>query len=296
MKRQYTSLSPLFLLVMILASPLLTSCQMEDKIVSELGKPKYVIEDSDDPIDHLIYEIYKETGTQIIYNFDPEDAQWNLGTSALLAPAYKPIDISIPEKKEALAKSLQLLKSGFLDKYPVEFQKKYMPLRVFMCDSIGARRQFLVDQGRDHIAMNVYTPDDKKMTEEQYIKAIKPELHGITWRHIFTYRIGIPEHFMSFSGEWYGKNLPYERKDPDYDIRMDGFWSYDELNSFKFYHAIKAEEDIADYVVRMTTVSEAENMEAMKGFDIMISKYKVLREFIKQQTGLDLQQIGNNAK
>ncbi len=290
-----------FIYSIVLCIPLiclgLISCNKERPIKANCSKAKYIIKDSSDPIDHLIYDIYKTSGIEIIYNFKPEDAKWNLGnnnpTSSFTSADYIPIDINNSEKKEYLLKNLEMLRDKFLNLYPISFKSKYFPLRIFICDSIGNKRKQLdVGRGRDHIAVNIRGNDDK-LNEADYTSKIIPQLHAVTWRYIFSYVIEVPDNFKAFSAELYDKNI--EGSDnPKYNIKSDGFWTYNELLSFKFKKANTLEKYVEDYIIQMTSRSEQKNMELMKGYDIMINKYNILRNFIKAKIGFDIQEIGNN--
>ena len=276
----------------------MASCSHEPQVTSELGKPLYEIKDSDDPLDHLIYTIHQETGIQIIYDFDPLSAQWNLGqSSGLLNSAryvpYSPDDIG---SRKSILGTVQKLNDEFLSLYPKEFKQSYFPLRIFVCDSIiSKKKEVPVFSGRDHLAINVPPSDLAAEKVPDYYSTLWQGSHQKLWNYIFTYRLTPPANFLSYSGDKYNENLG-EVKDPNYDIRMDGFWTYNKLLTFKFYKAIDMATDISDYMLKMVTYPREEVFEQMGGYDIMASKYLILHSFILEETGLDLQQIGNRNK
>ncbi len=284
----------------------LSGCYHEAPIYSELGHPKYEIQDGTDYVTHTIYQIKQETGIQVIYDFTPGDALWDLGTPMTKGfgkKIYIPIDKNDPTDMAMLEPNLKYIKENFLDAYDTEFKKKYFPVRIFLADSL--KRNKSVEDfayiARDHIAINLYKENEsmrrptgipRVTTKEEYFTQLAPQLHSSLWQFVFTHRLAYPNSFHAFSSEYYTHNLG-ERKDPRYDIRMAGFWTYDEANSFKYYKAIDAATDIADYIYRMTSMSEDEIVQAAGGYQIMIDKYNALRQAIKDLTGIDLQEIGN---
>lgn len=291
--------------LLLLASLLLASCYHEAPVHSELGQPKYEIKDGPDYVSSTIYRIKEETGTQVVYDFKGGDAAWNLG-SLLSNKIYIPIDTDDPTDVAMVEPNLRYLEEQVLSKYSADFQKKYFPVRIFLADSLkrNKRVEAFVFTARDHVAINMYKEGDKMTrgsglspvnTKEDYLAQFAPQVHSGLWEFIFTYRIDPPNSFYAYSAEVYKKNFG-DKTDKTFDIRQAGFWTYDEFNSFgKNYRAVDASTDISDYIFRMTSLSEAEITEAMGGYQMMLDKYHTLRSFIKELTGMDLQEIGNSA-
>ena len=290
------------------------ACHREAPVVSELGKPQYEIKDGSDYVSHTIYDIYKRTGLEIIYNFDPKHARWNLGSPQVTGPRYTAIDPSSPEDMKMVEDNLRYFAEEFLPGYSDDFIKQYFPLRCFMADTISKYKrgsnEIFATSLRDHIAFNMYregevitgTPQYK--TREEIRTEMTPRLHSTLWAFIFAHRISAPTAFKALSQDFYNQNIGKKMKvdnKEDLDHKRDvlmghGFWDYDEFNSFAYYRSYKDPSlDIADYIYRMTTMSEAEIQEAMGDYTIMHEKYDALRSFIKDKTGMDLQTIGNAA-
>lgn len=304
----------LSLTILSLALTLMTSsCHREKPVYSELGKPKYEIKDGKDYISHTIYDIYKKCGVQIIYRFDPEDALWDLGrfTTTLQKPRYTVIDPEQEEDRQMLERSIRHLQEHFFSAYDDNFKSRYFPLRIFLADTIGtyknSNNRFATGY-RDHMAINLYRDGEvlkykqnngrntSYKTLQEYRQALIPSLHSQLWEFVFQYRIAPPERFLFYSQDMYGENIG-RKDDPNYDIRMSGFWDYDEFNSgAKWYRAYKSPSlDIADYIYRMTSMSEKQIKEAMGAYQIMHDKYDALREHIQSLTGFDIQTIGDRA-
>lgn len=287
-----------------------TGCYREKPITAEMGAPEYVIEDGNDYITKTIYGIYKDSGVKVIYAFNPKTAIWDMGAfmgaNYIYIPFFERKEHSLSDNRKVIEENLHYLDTYFFGKYDTQFRKKYFPVHVFLADSVRNRLgkdEVFAGFGRDNLGLNLYrdgevmkgstvrgTPTYK--TKEEYLRDFAPRVHFALWQFIFKYRLSPPELFYSYSRDLYGQNLG-KVTDKSYSIRQDGFWSYDEFNSFAYYHAWDAEHDIADYVLRMVMYTEAENLKEMEGYQIMIDKYNALRQEVKKATGIDLQAIGN---
>lgn len=297
------------------------ACHREAPVVSELGKPQYEIKDGSDYVSHTIYDIYKRTGLEIVYNFDPKHARWNLGSTQVRGPRYTAIDPASTEDMKMVEDNLRFFTEEFLPGYSDDFIKQYFPLRCFMADTLNVykgKNDVFATSLRDHIAFNMYREGEviiiKKESQELKYKTrdeiraeMIPRLHSTLWTFIFAHRISAPSTFTAYSQDYYGQVIGKRQKvgkKEDLDHRRDvlmshGFWDYDESKSgwasYRAYDSKSTSLDIADYIYRMTTMPEAEIQEAMGDYTIMHEKYDALRSFIKEKTGMDLQTIGNAA-
>lgn len=295
---------------------LLTACHREAPIVSELGTPRYEIKDGAGYVDHTIYDIYKRTGLQVVYHFDPGFATWNLGGNRTNALRYTTVDPAKPEDMQMVEENLRFMEQNFLSRYSDDFIRKYFPVHFYMADTISRFKkgnEILTTSLQDHLAMNMYREGEvvkqgstKYSTREEVLREMAPQLHATLWGFVFAYRVSTPETFATYSADFYGKNIGPVKKLPgtneeDLDnrnqiLRSHGFWSYDDYNTFAQYRALKDPSlDVADYIYRMATMSETEIYEAMAGYDIMKEKYEALRKFIQERTGMDPQSIGDAA-
>lgn len=286
---------------------LLTSCYREKPIQAELGKPRYQITDSSDPVDHLIYQVYAQSGIQLVYDFNTKNVNWNLGTLRSKG-RYTILPKGEAKSKEILAQNLKPIVEEFIGKYPIEFQKKYMPLRIFLCDSIlgvtARDKEELVWMGRDHLSINLYSegetnygtkPRSKFPDFATFSKESVTKMHTGLFSYLAKYRVAWPESFTNFSSDLYGKNIIKKADAPNFDPRTYGFWDYDKslYAPRAYYRAIKLEEDIAQFVERFVSYTEEENKAALEGFPELTAKFNILREHIRTHFGLDLQEIGN---
>lgn len=282
---------------------LLSGCYGEKPIQSEIGKPRYQV---DANITEIL-ELYNNSGIQMIYDFNGATAKWNLGSTSTKG-IYIPINKEDPDAMATLKANLPYILDEFVNLYPKEFQRKYMPLRIFLCDSIRGVRGKNIEEfayyGIDHIAINLYKKGDKVNGPDKraktftdidaYYDAAFLSLHTTLFEQLSKYKAEWPQAFLSINEGMYNVNLVKRVDEPNFDPRKYGFWTYDEESmALKFYHSINKDKDIADFIERFITKSESENLSDMEGFPLLRQKYDVLRAFIKDNFGLDMQEIGN---
>ncbi|MDD7557873.1 MAG: putative zinc-binding metallopeptidase [Porphyromonas somerae] len=300
MKSIYRHIAILSIVAFVLMQ---SSCYREKPIQSEIGKPRYQV-DANIP---EILDLYNTSGVQMIYDFDGAIAKWNLGKLSSKG-LYIPINKEDPEAMASLKANLSYILDEFVNLYPKEFQKKYMPLRIFLCDSIKGVRFKNIEEfayyGIDHIAINLYKkgdkvngPDGRAMTFndiDAYYDAAFLSLHTTLFQQLSVYKAEWSHAFLSINEGMYNVNLVKREDEPDFDPRKYGFWTYDEdYAGWAWYHTVTVEKDISDFIERFITKSESENLSDMESFPLLRQKYDILRAFIKDNFGVDMQEIGN---
>jgi hypothetical protein len=295
---------------LLIAALILTSCYREEEIQAELGLPRYTIEDSDDPLDHAIYEMYRTTGMYILYNYELNDYLWDLGS------LYNSSNRLIMQTdRTVLLDGLHYLDAVLFDIYPVDFQKKYFPLKIFLADTINmdgssTQKDLLCGSGREYLAVGKIRADGIPTTDAELLVATG-RLSAYLWAYIIKNgTLVIPPAFAEISRAFYGKNykavkaeqqgttagnIPY----PTLDQLMDeGFWAVDPNNTLNFpvggnYAMMPPYEgDIFQFVEAIVTHTEAEMIALMDGHEKLKAKYDILVQAIKEQCDIDLQAIG----
>ena len=288
----------IFTLILLVTT--ISSCYKEKPLASELGKPKYIIEDSEDPARHYVYNLWKDTGTFILEKYDSLDYKWNVSSLS------NNIITLIPEEEinEVYSPSIDFLRATLLDYYNVEFIKKYFPTRIFLAQKIDDDRYDMdiwndqtCQHGRAYLALGRLRKDAFPKTAEETLY-VKGKINAMLWadfiveNHIFT----IPEVFFTPCEDYYGKSMSADkehRDDPEY-IKKMGFWQYDEKNISNQWILPTRSEDIADFIEMIVTHSEEQMKEILKGYETLTVKYNIILSSIKEGTGVDLQAIGDH--
>lgn len=277
-----------YLPILILLTSLI-ACEKEAPIKAELGKPRFEIKDSNDPIDHRIYDLYQRTGVQIVYKFDTRDYSWNLG-----AYPQKVLFDSLAHTKsrEDLAAGLDYLNEALLDHYSDTFKTKYFPLRLFLADSIvKINKNEILEAvvGRDHLLIGNIRAQAIRSDNAETKAAKRGTLNGLLWRFIHDNGlIELPEEFFTPSKEFYSVFLKEDIKKTD--PREYGFLAFGENNT------PSPEEDVQAFVHFITGLNRDAREAQLGNYNLLRSKYQVLTSFIKKTYHVDLEKIGDTTQ
>ncbi len=276
-----------YILSTLLAALCLSSCYKEAPVTAEKDAPKYTLEDSSDPARHFIYEYYNNTGVFILDQYEDVDYMWNI--SSMSSYRLKRIE------PEILEDAVGYLDDVLLSCYPDEFARKYLPMQIFLADSVQHKdytTDAFVDMpcicGRGYVAIGQLRKDNFPMDAGQKL-ANTGKIHGRIWGNFICQNglVTLPDGFFSPSENYYTQRVS------NMDIKSIGLWDYDELN-YLSNMAPDRYGDIADFVEMITTHSEEEMKEAMKGYENLQIKYSILLSTVREQCGVDLQAIGND--
>lgn len=275
---------------------LLAACNLTSNqpcLDAELGKPRFDIKDSDDPVDHKIYEIMRNTGIQVVYEYLERDYLWNLGAAA--SPRFDTL-IKVKERPD-LAATLDYLDKALLSHYPESFLRKYVPVYIFVADSVyntSRKRLFPAYLGRNYLAVGDCDAERLATFTPAQLKERRGILNGLVWEFITSHAlVEMPDEFFKPSEEYYEMRVK-QSDDKEFDARKYGFWTTD-LTAMKYTDDMGPDRatDVNHFVKAITSMSQTEIEQAMTGFPLMQAKYNVLTGFVRNELGIDLQAIGN---
>lgn len=274
------------------------SCYKEDALTADLDKPKFKLEDSENPSRHYVYDLWQQTGTYVLEQYDTVDYKWNI--SHLSSKVFTLIKKENVDEVYPLA--INYLKEVLFDNYDISFIKKYFPPRLFLAAKIDdagvanpAYNDMIAHYGRSYLAIGKLEKEDFPKTDEVKFNSIGM-VNATLWAYfIFQNRLlTLPEAFYVPCEEYYGQSMAgSEHKEDINTIRKMGFWNYNEMELGNDYMLPDKAGDIADFVELIITHSQSEMFEMMKGFDVLKMKYNILLQTIEEATGVNLQDIGN---
>lgn len=284
------------LLFLLPLTGMLSSCYSHEVLSVEKGEPKFKIEDGTDPLTHEIYEVYKNTGVQILYQYQPNDYKWNLGLAQSLADFDT---VMLPKGKDVLNLGMKYLNATLLRHYSDDFKRRFFPLRIFLADSIyhKARKKLVkVAMGRDHILVGNINKDFLEGISPKTLKESQGVLNATLLSRSFLEKEGVefPPAFGTLSQDYYNQFLnkePLKSMDP----REMGFWEKIQNTTDIYPRAPKDEkEDVYFFILKMASVDQTTLEKEMKGFPILIEKYNILRKYLIEVHKIDPQEIGNS--
>lgn len=272
----------------------LSSCYKDDEGTPADVEPKYVIEDSSDPLDHARYAIFQNTGIYVLYQYDSLDYGWDV-SSISKNRLVKTTDRTV------LADGMEYMNLVLMDYYTDEFKRHYFPFRILLAQEVNNEREntLLTDRfaasGRSYLAIGRLAEGKTPATADD-MNLAKGVIHGELWGNII-YANGlvmIPAGFFSPSEEYYEQDLSGEsNKDDPATLLAMGFWSYDEHNVLSAYCTPDYKADVNDFVEMVTSHTAAEMSALMGSYAILKQKYNILVTAVREATGVDLQEIGN---
>jgi len=281
------------------------ACSDEDDIHVNVEDSWYNLEDDpSDPVQHYIYQFYKDYQTIIIKDPEVEDYRYNFKRK-------NNIKVVAPVQEAALlTKGLDMVKDIFIEVYPESFKKKYFPYSIIMADSIlflgmedqipsyhsYASSNFVAIAGI-RSEMNEYTDRD--------IREIRGEVNAKFWndylsaiKNVFT----VPNEFYEVSEEFYGEtDWGWDIETPDdIDWHEMGFISYDPGNTSYdddpdwggwWIQAPNKSIDIMQWLefIFSTTIQEREML--LETYPLMKKKYEILQETMKKYDGFDITKL-----
>lgn len=274
-------------LLMLLTS--LVACEKESPIKAEPGKPRFEIKDSDDPVDHRIYDLYQKTGVQIVYKFDKRDYLWNLGAYTSNIPFDS---LVYTTNREDLAAGLDYLDEALLSHYSDAFKTKYFPLRLFLADSLkNTVHDELIEAtvGRDYLLIGNINAKVIRSSDAKSKATKRGILNALLWRFIHNNTlIEIPEEFFVPSKDYYSVFLKDEIKKTD--PREYGFLAFGE------YNTPTPEEDVQFFVDFITRSNREEREATLNNYGLVRSKFQILTTFLKKEYNVDLEKIGDTTQ
>ncbi len=285
----------------ILVGFMFSSCYKEEDIKGETPEPKYHLEDSDNPLDHYIYEFNKENGNYILYDYTEMDYKWNM--SILL-------DTRLVKQtnREILEKGIPYMREVLFDDYSTDFKRKYFPFKILMADSIYVEKNGIVygdeaaDGGLSFLAIGKIRSGIDTISNDSLLKR-KGEVQATFWAY-FLYNnemLKLSNAYWNISNEYYGVNLKMldnnsKLKPDEVDVKKYGFWDRNRASDSGERYCIAPDKTLDIYqFIQMIVTHTAEEMEKlMAGYDKLKDKYYLLINQLKDVYGVDIQAIGNS--
>lgn len=279
----------------------LSGCYDEDTITSELGIDNLKPIDSNDPVDHYIYEFYTKYGTYIHYTYDTVNYQWDF------SELRDDIFYTEQKDKDVLLKGLQYMETVFANLYTEEFKKNHFPVKILLAKSIDEDGYY----GDKNIIADYSTPflglgriqEGIEDTSEEDLQEAKFKINYKFWHGYLMAngKIQIPDAFFEVSREFHSQNLRLIVTTSDIDpdpSRLNphnfGFFfnrQRFDYTSGKYYWAPSREEDVEQFFEMILSHTKTELDEIMEDSQKLQDKYTILTNYIKETFNFDIQAV-----
>ena len=280
------------------------ACYEESPIHVEEGEPRYNLQDDpSDPVQHYVYEFYKNYRTIILTNPTLYDYKFNFSMK-------NRVDIIAPEQdKELLYEGIGFIEDVFINIYTPEFRRNYFPMLIIMADTIrdagfGSTEMRNSVSSTNFVAIGNIRPGFIDALTEEEIVAIRAEINGNFWADYMTKAKGffiVDSAFYRVSAEDYGEVVIgfFDDKDvSEIDFYEMGFISYDPESSWiepGFTQVQNPTEaiDLSQWLNFIFLKTPDEMRQICEQYPKMKEKYEVLREGIMACSGFDIAKIGS---
>ncbi|MCT4615274.1 MAG: hypothetical protein N4A49_10420 [Marinifilaceae bacterium] len=280
------------------------SCYNEENISHEEVQQPYEMKDSDDPLDHEIFQIYEKYRTIVLYDFDKKEYEWKMVKSPSELPSNKVFVLQ--EDKKIVKAAVDFLKTEFFDIYGDVLDKKHLPFKLLLFSEIYetveewgivTRTDFPTHSGMNFMGISGFDANFLTKTAEEK-NEIKKKLHADFWGE-YLYkndRVGVDEEFFTFSEEQYNMRVdddPVKRQEQLYER---GFFDAQLYISYGFpeYYGPTPEGDLGSFFGNIVTTPYTSLQPILEKYPLMKKKYDLLTANVKKKYNIDLQAIGDS--
>lgn len=266
----------------ILLICLFIACSGNDDVdVIEPWEEEYTLPQGESDADSRIVDFYNQYGTYILYDYTYTDFRYEISST---------MSVELPDPKY-VGDMLDLLDDIWFDFYPAEFLKKTTPLKIMLAESIQYDIwPYFVLAGESCLAFGFCSDTLQKLTPATKVE-FKDELQKTLWDYFID--IEYPDDFFAVSDYTYVANV--DPASEDY-ARNRGFLAnnnYEWSTSLNINTGMLSEEtDITSFIAGMRTRTAKEWEDDLK-WPLVKKKYDILRNWIQENYGFDIQKIGN---
>lgn len=250
------------------------SCNDDEEPFVEFKKSKYDLSEGEEgSVQREIYNFYTKYNSIILVNADSSDYRYNFAS---------PNAIKIVNADEAYHKAgIQFLYDVWLNNYSDEFNQKFLPFSIILCDTIydAKGNELEMYSSRGFVALSGVNEDLESMSDETkkaFSKKLNFEFLGknmLAERKAFV----IPNKFFSISKRYYGEMSFLD----DEEIYKQGFLDTDFVRPSR-------DQDGVQYI-KFITLSTQEHIDYMTStYPNIKLKYDILKQFFADEFAIDI--------
>lgn len=267
------------------------ACTDSDEISGTLEPltMEYTLPQGKSDADDRIVKYYEDFGSYILYEYDQYDVKYDLGNYGM---TYTEPDL------DYVGDMLDLLDEIWFDFYPAEFHKQYMPLKIFIAgeliDEFSGMPDFVI-YSKNSAMVGFCSDTLRKLTPASKVEW-RNRLQRMFW-NVWSVTLEFPDEFFALSE--YSYPAVDDPESPDY-TRARGFvtdysWGFPDewsLSGDWMTGMLSETTDLSTYLDGMLTRTSAEWAEDLE-WPLVRQKYDILRNWMKEKYGFDLQAIGD---
>lgn len=282
-------------MILVIAT-IFCSCSNEDDITAEMDPPKFEVKDSDDPVEHYIYEYYQKHKSFILFDYNENDYKWNLTHNS-------DFEVTLP-KKEIISDGLEYAKKVFLEVYPDDFISKYFPYKLLMAEKVstfdymtGMDLELMAASGMSCVVISGVKEGIKDFTEEEMTDA-KAQINAAFWSDYMINNglVKIPDDFYNVSKDFYSRPVVAAE---GYPLKMDakkedyGF-VFSTISPWNGYEYLPdSTKDLSSFFEYLFAHTSAEINTLSEQYPRIKQKFDILLKAVKNSCNIDLSKIND---
>lgn len=278
-------------LICLIVALSLHSCYDDENLNEPDKGVPYPIEDSSDPLDHEVYEVYNKYHSIVRYVYSDTEVNWNMIKASLAD--NNSFRVTRQEDRDVLLKGVKFVEDVFLKVYEGKLPKNWMPFKILLAENIDLNDEFMgwlpnkpAASGLNFLMVGNIKDGIDALSDEEKQKA-KEAIHGRYWGNYLygNERIDVPYQFFEVSKDKYD----WETE----DCFADGFWGLNEDYSAWGNYCPNKELDIQQFFGKIVSTPYSELKPILDANEKLKLKYDILVTYVMSEFGIDIQAIGN---
>lgn len=277
---------------------LLAACSKDEKIdyIPDVELDYVLPQGGNSAADKRIVEFNEKYGSYILYEFDQKDFEWTQVEDSKLKGIYKytPADLDYVDEMLDLLDEI-----WFFDFYPDDFLRLTTPYRVFLTATLdwsyyGYPISEFTRTGENQIAISCCSDTLTKLSKETKLE-FKISLQRALWLNwLRNGLISIPKEFYAVSD--YSSVADIDPSSHNYAAKRgfvrDGYGNDWYVRNNWITGRLIETDDSAAFIGGMVTRS-SEEWKVDLEYPLVRKKYDILRKWIQEKYGFDIQLVGD---
>ncbi len=282
------------IIFLLLSAVIFTSCYKEETINLPDENVLFDIKDSDDPLDHAVFETYNTFSSIIRYDYVSTEYQWNMVKS--LTGDDSPLTVTKQEDRDLLLKGVNFVNKHFYKVYENKIDKTLLPFKVLLAKQVDQENDWVgnipnipVFSGLNYLLIGNIDEDIDALTAEK-LQEVKEAIHGRFWGNYLydNNRIEIPLSFFDISDGSYEDEIT--------SANEAGFWYINSIFVDWGNYGPDQAMDAQQFFGKIVTTPYSTLKPILDANQKLKDKYEILTKFMLSEYNLDIQAIGNAQK
>ncbi|MDR1414522.1 MAG: hypothetical protein LBI96_01820 [Odoribacteraceae bacterium] len=268
----------------IIAITLATFACTRDAELGEISTsfPGYELPQGRSDADDRIVELYEKYGSYFLYDYTRRDLIWTFVTNSVAALYY-----CSPPDVERVGLFLDFIDDVWLDFYPDDFLREYLPYKIFLADTVKYIGNYATTYYYSRIAANqialAFCSDTLLHLTPATKLDYKTWLNQQLWTEMYVNILEMPAEYFAITD--YTKVTNNTTESPDY-YRTRGFFQ-----NISTMYLMTHQNDLYNFFYYVMEASYATLEPTLVAYPLLKRKYDIMRAHLIERYGVDIRQI-----